>query len=168
MSSIQSLYPTAQNANDTLDCGYRGCCPRILCKCGGPGTAVSPDSGCRGMVAVIVDWGTCTVQDTNFQYVHVRGINWELYLFLEDYHSAVYFHVLQKRGLFIAKRDSVCEECLVSVRKSFTNEFFKNSVALEYVIDLKLTSFSCSQHWTSGCLTNLWCTLYWRRFVPFS
>ena len=55
------------SSNDTLDCGNRGCCPEIVCLCGGNGTAVSPDSGCRGMVAVIVNWGSCTTQDTNFR-----------------------------------------------------------------------------------------------------
>ena len=42
--------------------GQSGCCPKIVPQGGISGSLITADSGYRGDVAIIVDWGTCTAQ----------------------------------------------------------------------------------------------------------
>ena len=44
-----------------------GCCPVIVR--GPKGSVIQPFSGWRGNVALIVDWGTCNVNDKGFRLV---------------------------------------------------------------------------------------------------
>eukprot|EP00731_Ephydatia_muelleri_P021633 Em0014g224a len=42
--------------------GQKGCCPKIVPQGGITGSLITRDTGYRGDVAIIVDWGTCTAQ----------------------------------------------------------------------------------------------------------
>lgn len=44
-----------------------GCCPAIVT--GPKGSIIQPFTGWRGNVALIVDWGTCTVKNQGFKSV---------------------------------------------------------------------------------------------------
>ncbi|XP_065913371.1 uncharacterized protein [Dysidea avara] len=50
--------------------GEVGCCPVIVR--GPKGSVIQPFTGWRGNVALIVDWGTCTVGDHGF----ICGVDW--------------------------------------------------------------------------------------------
>eukprot|EP00731_Ephydatia_muelleri_P021631 Em0014g222a len=64
--------------------GQKGCCPKIVPQGGITGSLITSDTGYRGDVAIIVDWGTCTAQPAggflvicNFSlptpFVHISG-----------------------------------------------------------------------------------------------
>ena len=63
----QTQYPTQQTQQTQQPTQYpptKGCCPKIVT---GPyGSVIEPFTGHRGNVAIIVDWGTCTVHDKGF------------------------------------------------------------------------------------------------------
>ena len=58
-----------------------GCCPIIVR--GPKGSIIQPFTGWRGNVALIVDWGTCTVNDHGFKSVAILVLSYSEFVILQ-------------------------------------------------------------------------------------